>query len=453
MIQPRRARNYQQQALEWSDSKDVCGFYVDQRMGKCLLAIRRAKRWGIIGPKLIITKLSAFEGWQNELKNENQTTALELLGTARHRHKLLYNPENPGNSWFIINVQGYRALLEISQINWGLVIADESRFLSDPQSEQSKFYTKHFKHVKHKIIMIGTPDYKDKLDFYQQLYFLNPTLLAYKNYWDFRDNAFYQHGYDFYMKEDHAKVFDKVMSDTCLFMSRSDYNIGRKKEYKERLLKLPRKLKPIYETLEEEYILEVESQKVLEKTMYATQTHMWLMRLCGGFVNDNFIWLGKVKEVLYLLNHKIQDKQVLVVCRFTNENNMLLEQINNDSKLKRKGISATQIHGRLTRKKRKENIDAFRAGKHRVFVAQPTIIAHGVDLKNAEVIIVYSPPRGGEITDQVMDRLVTLDDNKVIIIYVILMKNTIDYDIWEKHIIGTTQRDVYYKTIKRRQIR
>ena len=423
-----------------------CGYFLDMRMGKCLIGIRRCKRWGVTGPKLIVTPYSAFDGWQEELLNENETTALELIGTRRQR---LLTCLSINNGWHIINKEGYRGLPEISKIKWSAIIIDESRFLANPKTNQSKFYTKNFQDIPHKIIMTGTPDYHHRLDFFQQLYFLNRYILPYKNYWDFRNKAFHQCGYDFVLKKKHLNILEKALSDNCVFLRRSDVNIGRKKVYIERILPLPRKFRPTYKTLEDEYVLSY--KEVEAKTIYAVSTYIWMMRLCGGFVEDSFQWSGKADEIIYLLDNELRGESVVIGCRFKNEINNLHHLINTNPTLQRAGIRATITHGDISKTKRRRNVNSFRRGMFTVLIAQHSVIAHGVDLKNASAIIHYSQPSGEEIRDQFDDRIITLSDEKTVLIIDILIKDTVDFDLRKSSIEHESERQTFERTIKRRQ--
>jgi len=444
----RRARTYQINALRWSDTLGHCSFFIDMRMGKCLIAIRRVKRWKIDGPILIITPYSAFDGWQTELPKENETEAIELTGTREERKQKLISGLEDGRKWFMINVEGHRALPEITGISWSVVIADESRFLHNPRTDQSKFYINGFDTVPHKICLSGTPDYHNKLDFYQQLYFLDRRLLPYKNYWDFRAKAFHACGYDFIIKKSQLTILEKVMAKNCLFLRRKDVKLGRKKIYRRRLLSLPRKLRPIYKSLEDEYVLE---GNPTEKTIYAVRAYTWMMRLCGGFLNEEYTWLGKVEEIKWLLKNELNNEQIVIGCRFKKEIDMLTELLNTDAELIKARISAVHVHGDLTRKKRRENLNAFRIGRYKILIAQHSIIAHGVDLKNATAIIHYSQPMGEEIRDQFDDRIITMSDEETVLIIDLLVKDTVDLDTRLSHIIHDGERGMFERTIKRRQ--
>lgn len=416
------------------------------RMGKCLIAIRRVKRWKVTGPKLIVTPYSAFDGWQEELRLEEEPAATELVGTVKQRLEKLNNMDD---GWHIINVEGHRALPEIRDVDWSVAIADESRFLANPRTIQSKFYTRGFYHVERKMILTGTPDYHDRLDFYQQLYFLNRRLLPYRDYWDFRTRAFHQAGHDFIIKSDHLKTLERVLTENCYFLKRKDVKMGREKEYVRRVLPMPRRLRPVYKTLEDEYILEFNG--IESKTIYAMRTHTWMMQLCGGFIEDRLEWPGKINEVMYLLKNDMAGEQVVVFCRFKTEIRALVEHINSDKALKRRGTSATLTHGELTQRKQRRNVDSFRSGDSRVLVAQPTVVAHGVDLKNATAVIYYSQPGGEETRDQSEDRIITLSDEETVLIVDILVRDTVDADARESHIVHEGARAMFERTIKRRQ--
>lgn len=438
-----RSRDYQLSALHLTDNVAHCAYFVDMRMGKCHIGIRRIRRWQVHGKKLIVCPNSAIDSWQEELCNHGENPAVELIGTYKKRHDLLEKISN--NTWCIINKEGHRALPEIRLVNWEAVILDESRFIANAKSAVSKFYTKNFRNVPHRIIMTGTPDFKNKLDYFQQLYFMNNELLPYSNFWEFRNKACITVGYDYILKKKHSKILEKILKKNAVVMRRKDYDIGRKKVYIQKTLALPRKLRPAYNTLEDEFILEYKGD-VLGKTIYAMRTHTWLMQMCGGFIDNKLVWDGKIKLLLEILTQELSDEQVVIFCRFKDEIHTLTEVLN-----KAMPNSTVCMHGDLSRKQKAINKKVFISGVATYFVSQPSVVAHGVDLKNATAIIYYSQPPGEELRAQTEERIITLADEKTVLIIDILVKNSVDMDARDTYLNNETQRDMFERLIARRK--
>jgi superfamily II DNA/RNA helicase len=66
-------------------------------------------------------------------------------------------------------------------------------------------------------------------------------------------------------------------------------------------------------------------------------------------------------------------------------------------KLRRHGIKASELHGKLDQSDRDSRLGAFRSGKIRVLVATD-LAARGIDVRGLSAVINYDLPRGRTIT-------------------------------------------------------
>jgi superfamily II DNA or RNA helicase len=442
----KRLRKYQLDALRWSEGREHLGFFIDMRGGKTKLVIRRIKKWGCTGDKLIVCPESAIQSWIDELINEGEHPPIELTGTAKERKiKLYYKVSNFFTKWFIINKEGHRALPEIKDINWDVIIFDESRYIANPKSQMSKFYVNNFRNVKHRIILTGTPDYNEKLDFYQQLRFLDYKSLPYKDYWHFRTKAFFQSGYDYVIKKKDAEILKNALNKYCYFLSRKDIPGGRTVEYIKRIIKMPRKLKKEYDVVENEFVLEKHDMK----TIFATEAHMWMMRMCGGMRrtrNDGFImeWHGKIDAVKELLDGDLKDDSAVIFCRFKAEVYSLYTLLSAHK------IKCDIYTGDQNKDLRRKIIAHFNSNKKpNVLIAHPAAISHGTDLSAATCIIFYSQPPGGELRDQSEKRIMTYADEKHMLIIDLLVKDSVDEDTRMGHLEGDSRRKIFERAVKR----
>ena len=436
-----KLRKYQLDALRWSDNVRHPGFYLDMRLRKCLLTIRRIKRWHCAGPFLIVCPDSAIDGWTYWLELEGIDTWTELTGSAKERASLLF-PFPAIHTWFITNKECHRSTPEIKNIPWDVVVFDESRFMANPQSDMSKFYVNNFRDVNHRIILTGTPDYKNNLDYYQQLRFLDHRSLPYKDYWHFRMAAFFLVGYDHVMKKKHHDILKNTLAKYCYFVKREDVSGGRTQEYVKYTLKMPRKLRKRYTVVEEEFVLEQEHDM---KTIFATQSHIWLMRMCGGFIDDTMVWDGKLKKLVDLMKHDLKNESVVVLCRFKREVYYIQNYLD---QLKLKSDVYT---GDIKKKVRREIIKAFSIGNFNYLIAHPAAISHGTDLAVATVVIFYSQPNGQELRDQSEKRIFTMADEKHMLIIDLIARETVDDDTREGHLEDESRRDIFSRMVKRCQ--
>lgn len=438
----RRAREYQLDALRWSDKVQHPGFFHDKRLGKCLIALRFLKRRKVNGPTLIVTTTSAFDGWTEDLEKERLNNFIELTGTKKQRQKNLqkFLSEKSLHKFVLLNKEGSTTLEEIVDVNWSSVILDESRFIANPKSNVSKFYYKHFRDVDHRIILTGTPDFKNKLDYFQQLMFLNHNNLPYKNFWDFRSKAFFNVAFDFIMKKHHNNILIKALAKNVHTLTRKELNIGRTKTFERRYVTLPPAVQKAYTTLENEYVLEYKGEEI-KKSIYAPVAHNDLMRITGGHIDGKLVHREKVKDVKYLMENDLLNESIVIVCCYVEEILMLEKQL--------KKYNPSIIYGKTPRNQRSVIKREFNNGHRKLIIAMDSIIAHGFDLSGGETIIFYSQPKGEEIRSQVEDRIITVADEKQVLVVDILVKDTVDDDARKGFILGESQRDVFNRMVKR----
>lgn len=422
---------------------------MDMRTGKTLLTIRRVKRWGCKGMKIIFCPESAIQGWLDELKSEGYNNITEIKGSAKQRLQAMTVGIMSNCEWYVTNKEIHRSTPEIAGYGWDVVIFDESRFLANPKSKMSKFYVNNFRCVDHRIILTGTPDYKQKMDFYQQLRFLDYRILPYKDFWHFRMQAFFQSGYDWIIKKHHDNVLKNALNKNCIFIRREDIKGGRTQEYIKYVIKMPRKLRREYDTIEKEFVYDKQDMK----TIFATEAHIWMMRICGGMRrtrNDSFLleWDGKLKVLKELLSTDLKNESVVVFCRFKAEvyrlNNILTATYTEKENLK-----SCSFTGDFKKDMRRKIIKEFNEKHIKILIAHPAAISHGTDLSAATCIIFYSQPNGGEIRDQSEKRIMTYADEKHMLIIDLLVKDTVDEDTRIGHLEGNSRREMFERAVKR----
>jgi len=123
-----------------------------------------------------------------------------------------------------------------------------------------------------------------------------------------------------------------------------------------------------------------------------------LLQIAGGAVYDsdgNTIALpvkDKIQEVLHVQK---EAGQVIVFCQFIE----LIKQ------LERAIPEAKSIYGKTNQSARADIISAFRAGKFNILIAQPRVMAHGVNLQFCHTIIFYGPILGNNFYRQAIGRI------------------------------------------------
>ena len=264
-------RDYQKEARDFLLSTDVGGcLFMEMRLGKTITAIRFARRllWeNKNGKVLIVGPNSTHKGWFTDLQKEGHN-AIHEKGTPKQKESAIAK----NGTFFILNKEGYvkghrvfdlktgdklginrKLLLQANRLyssgdkaaykelekgsatllsnagvkgfplktvweplaglletEWECVILDESHFIKNPKSGVSKFFTKNFRNVPHKLCLTGTPMEENEMDFIQQYLFILGDKLPF-DYWRFRTIFTKQFGYSTYINKNGMKVLRMML--------------------------------------------------------------------------------------------------------------------------------------------------------------------------------------------------------------------------------------------------
>jgi SNF2 family DNA or RNA helicase len=420
--------------------------FLDMRLGKTLITIRRILSMGENAgvSTLIVAPYSALYGWRRELELEGvpPSDITELYGARDERYTLLCK----GIPFCLINKEGFLALPEIAQRHWDVVVCDESTFLKNPKSKVSKFFCHNFRNVYKRFILTGTPAPETELDLFQQLYFLDPSILGFKNYWEFRHAYFQETGmYDYTLMAEGRCFLQTRLKKYCYSLSRRDVGMDVRKIYERRLITLPPAVRKAYNTVEDEFILELKG-KVIDSTIFAMEKFIWLRRICGGFYQGREVHNEKMKVLAELLTEELHNDQVVIWCAFIEELKNIGEML---VKMK---IPCDVVYGDVPPEERTRRMVGFQAGSSRVLICQPECFKHGTDLSCADTEIYYSSPLGLETRLQSEDRLVNISTKNPALIIDLLVYDSIEEEIYEALQRKETRQELVKRFMKRRCI-
>jgi hypothetical protein len=382
------------------------------RLGKTLTCIRTCRIYLNSPFKLVVAPNPALASWCEDLDNEDQLYVL-LEGPRNKRLKLLsayWMSTQP--VWFLMNKEAHMVIPEVAGYPWDVVVLDESVFISTPKNQVkvSKFFLTHFRNVKHRWALCGTPAPETPLQYFNQLQWLDYHLLPEKNYYAFRFNHFQMIGYDWAITEDGQKYLSYYLNKCAMFLNRDDVHMGGVKVHERRMIKLPPKLRTAYAQLEKEFYFEMFGKP--HDTIFSTQKYLWLKRMCGGFSKElGFKSYHKCEELKNLLEGEMKNEQIVVWCEFIEEVVAVNGYFNN------LGYSCDFIYGNLSRIEREKKRQAFQAGKLQLLIILTKTMHFSSKLTAAAALVYYSSPESALIREQSEDRHIDLavDDNALII--------------------------------------
>jgi SNF2 family DNA or RNA helicase len=444
-------RPCQSQAFKYTLTRDASALFLEMRLGKTLVTIRSVD-FKEAYPCLVVAPLSAFYGWISELHEEgfDDSDIVVVTGTnSDKRYAKLAEGIERGARWFLINKEGHRAVPEIADLNWCCLVLDESPFIKSPSTQVTKFYLRYFSEVPQRYILTGTPAPESILDYYTQLCFLDPDTFPDRDYWQWRFRLFKVTGYQWHCtRSGHAEI-QKALAERCFFMTRKQAGYTEEFTVVRRTLSLPPKYRKLYRTIEEEFVVDDEDLE-LRMTKWATTRHIWLRQLCGGHVDGELVYDGKVKEVMYLAGGELRGQRLVIWANFTAEIDSLYARLS--GKYGKQKVA--YIDGRVKLRDRMQIQDGFRKGDIPYVICQPECAKHGVDFSAASVAIFYSVPQGYDAYRQPRDRVVKIGkhDNLFVIFLVVEDEGgTVDEDAVESINAKENSQAVYRRFIARRK--
>lgn len=413
----RSLRPHQLKAFEYTLRQKHPALFMDMRLGKTLVAIRRINLYESASKILIVAPYSAFDSWIAELKKEAEPEPVLLRGTQAERLDLL----SQNMKWYLFNHEGWRYLKEVGRMPWDCVVIDESTSIRNPQAKITQFYLKHFRKVAHRWILTGTPAPENDLEFWTQLAFLDGKAFGFSNFWNFRIEMFQPDfsGYGWTGKTGTAKKIQQTLGRRCFIQRREDVGLGKEQIVQSRSVEMPKKIRKIYAGVETNFEL---GEK---RTLWQTTKYQWLRQLCGGFAEDEQLWSGKEDELVNLLKSELAHDPVVVWYVYNAE----LEA--SFKRLKKEKISCQKIRGSTSVPDRLTAIRDFQKGKFRVFLIQQKIGQMGMDLSRADTAIYFSQPIPHLDHGQTKDRILSLDKNSPLLYIYLTVKDSVDVDVYD----------------------
>jgi SNF2 family DNA or RNA helicase len=417
---PKRAYPHQLAGVQYLRENPHAALFWQMRVGKTLPVIRRLREVAREQPRarfLIVGPNSVIPPWLRELESEGERDISLLLGSRVKRLAAI----EEGSRWNLMNREGYRPLPEIATIPWDALVCDESIFLKNPKAQVSQFFCDNFREVPRRIILTGKPNPEGDLDFFQQFKFLFGDFMGYDNYWKFRGGHCQVVDYKWHLFHGARQQMRKWVGQRSSILRRKDVGPEVEKVYEQRYIEMPKKIRKLYNTAERDFFLEFGD--TLKVTKYAMTRFAWMRQLCGGFLDDRFLWDGKYQEVLELLKGELAGEQVVIWFAFNRELKHLA------ALLGKKRVTHESVFGEVLTPERRLRIHRFRKGRSRVLLAQVACAEFSEDFSVANTAIYFSGPMGLSQRVQSEDRILQL--GKGPLLYLDLMvEKSVDEDVF-----------------------
>lgn len=430
--------SHQKKIIAWWIPKQNAALFVDMRLGKTLMTIRRIKLWNCTRI-LIVAPYSAIAGWEKELQSENEPSIAVITGdNSAKAHELSQFKA----TWTIVNKEFHRTVPELKDYLWDCVVLDESDFIANPKAECTKYFLDlRWQKVRHRIILSGTPAEENPLQYFCQIKFLDYRAFTEKNYWEFRMNRFTPgkgvHIYDWKITSSGKTYLSTTLSKYAYTLKRKDVHLGGKKIYEQKYCQIGKEVRILYSEVIKSFAYED------KKTIFATQKFLWLRQFASGFVDKELRDKGKIDLLLGLLSSELRHQKVIIWADFIHELKTIQAFIPGTTAL---------IYGETKKELREKYISDFQAGRGAQYlIAQPVCMQYGVNLSEADTMIYFSSPLGSKIRKQTEDRNITMSNSTSTLVVDLICKDTVDEDIFESQIRKESESEMMHRILKRIQ--
>ncbi len=382
----RKLYKHQLRALTYCLRERHPALFMDMRLGKTLVVIRRVKLYSYPDPKiLVVAPSSAIGSWKDELEAEGEERVTFLTGTTADRKESLSAWES---KWYILNKEGHLTLPEIAHCNWNVIVLDESTFIKNPRAKVTRFFLNNFGVVDHRWILTGTPNPESDLEFWPQMVFLDGSFCRTESFWNFRLQHFTlpKWEYKWKAKVGSRKIIASAVGKRAHVVRKTDVGMDIQKVREVRRIKMPAKVRSAYRTAEKEFVLEWDGAEI-KTTIWATSKYIWLRQFCGGFLGkEKMIWRGKARELVSLLQGELAGQSVVVWFNF-NPEIILCSTMLHDAQ-----INHGVLRGNVSVQQREKRRKNFMNGKFPVLLVQQAVAQMGMNLSRADTAIYYSQP-------------------------------------------------------------
>jgi len=425
---------HQKKAFHYSMVTRHPAYFMEMRLGKTLPCIRRCKLYKPRTPELGLRALvaapnSALGSWERECKSEGVDIKW-LTGTKRARQDELRDAmtfsENPTPTFCLMNKEGWMTIPEIKDCPWDAVVIDESTGIKEQRAKITKFFMKYFRgSLPHRWILTGTPDPEGAQNYFCQLKFLDGRAFGRKDYWGFRQ-AYMEPpyiGHDWVFQPGAVDHIRREVGRRAFVLRRKDVDLEENKVRERREFEFPTKLRKAYDKLESEFVLDY--KETSKKTIWSGARYQWMRQICGGCIDMEMIWDGKLQDIIELLEGELAKQQVVIWCAYNPEIKAIYETL---SALK---ISVAYMIGATKPTVRRQMEAAFLKGKPRVMILQVAIGNFGLNLSSSDVVMYHSSPVAHLMRVQTEDRIVTVQkakDKRPLLYIDFVVKDSIDED-------------------------
>lgn len=377
-------------------------------------------------PNLVVVPTTLLFNWENEIGKF--TPNLKYI--IHHGPERTTDAKALRSTQLVITTYGLAAndVELLKKIKFNYIILDESQAIKNPASKRYKAVC--LLNGANKIAMTGTPIENNTFDLYAQLNFLNPGFLGSQQ--SFKDN--FSKPIDVERDAERAAELQKLVKPFVLRRTKEQVAKELPSKVEDYIYcemgDDQRRVYDAYRNKYRDFLLDKIEEEGLEKSkIFIIEGLLKLRQICNSpaLLNDEEDYgreSVKIKELIRHILEKTGKHKILVFSQFVK----MLKLI--ETELKKNKIKYEYLDGQSTTEQRKKSVEVFQNDEnYRVFLISLKAGGTGLNLTAADYVYLVDPWWNPAVENQAIDRTHRIGQDKHIIAYRMICRNTIEEKI------------------------
>lgn len=425
-------RDYQKHGYEWLHFLNEYGWggilADDMGLGKTLQVITFLKSLVEKGIRnhLVIVPTSLIFNWQNEIEKFAPSLNYGIYyGSTRYKNKTDWGELDVMITSYGVLVSDFDFFKDRS---FQYIVLDESQAIKNPSSKRYKAVVSLM--GKNKLAMTGTPLENSTLDIYAQMTFVNPGFFVSLDH--FRKN--YAQAIDKNVDTEVAVKLNKMLNPFILRRSKETVATELPPKIEDVIYcEMGTQQRKVYDAFRNKYRNEIlnliETDSFEGSKLHVLQALTKLRQICDSpailsddesYGNDSV----KIDELIQHVKEKTSNHKLLIFSQFVSMLSLVKKRLDEE------GIEYAYLDGQTPQKQREQEVNEFQSNKKiRVFLISLKAGGTGLNLTAAEYVYLIDPWWNPAIENQAIDRCYRIGQEKKVIAYRMICKDTLEEKI------------------------
>lgn len=373
---------------------------------------------------LIVCPKNALDVWPHELATHAGIDSVVVVSGSQQRRQRAYKSSA---KIFVVGFETARADVDtLLSMDFGAVVVDEAHRIKTVTAKTSRAVRRIGAKASYRYALTGTPAPNSPIDVCGILAFLDPAILGTESITALRAR------YCVEIQRDRFRqiVGHKNLDDLAARTATVSHRITKKecldlppKIFETRAVTMTTEQARIYRDVKNEAVA-LFNEGVLSVANILAES-LRLLQIVGGFICDNegvqyaIPDNPKITMLVDLVSDLDPSEPVIVWCSFVAEVQAVAEALS--------GFGDVVLHyGEISHEARRENIERFRNGDARFFVATPQSAREAITLTNCATMIYYSRTYNLLDWSQSQDRSHRIGQDRPLTIVSLVCHGTID---------------------------